>query len=75
MPPATVWQVLKTCLHMKPYRLQLLQALSDNDKGACSTFCVDFQSMISDNENLISKVVLNDEVTFHVSGRVNIHSC
>ncbi|KAG8222213.1 hypothetical protein J437_LFUL001410 [Ladona fulva] len=33
MTQSTVWRVLKRCLHMKPYRLQLLQALNPADKG------------------------------------------
>jgi hypothetical protein len=53
---------------MKPYRLHLLQALSDNDKEAHSTFCVDFLG-ISGNENLVSKVVLSDEAAFQAYGK------
>jgi len=32
IPQTTVWRVLRRCLIMKPYRLQLLQALKPNDK-------------------------------------------
>jgi hypothetical protein len=52
---------------MKLYRLQLLQVLSENDKGDRSTFYVDFLRLILDDENLIPKVVLSDKVTFDVS--------
>jgi hypothetical protein len=75
MPSTTVWQILKKHLHMKPYRLQLLQAVSENDKEARTTFCVDCLGVISGVENLMSMVVFNDKATFHVSGKVNAHNC
>jgi hypothetical protein len=59
---------------MELYRLQLLQALSDNDKGSGSTFCMDFLGLILDDENLMSKVVLRDRVTFDVADRLNTHT-
>ncbi|KFM64618.1 hypothetical protein X975_07090, partial [Stegodyphus mimosarum] len=31
IPQPMVWRVLKHCLHMKPYKLQLLQALHPDD--------------------------------------------
>jgi hypothetical protein len=65
MPPTTVWRVVKKHLLMKPYGLQVLQAVNNNDKEDCSTFCVNFVGMISDDENLMSKVVFSDEATFH----------
>jgi hypothetical protein len=60
---------------MTPYELQLFQAPSDNDKEALSIFCVDFLGMILDDKNLKPKVVFRDEVTFHVSGKINRHNC
>jgi hypothetical protein len=67
MPPATVCRVLKKHMRTKSYRLQLLQILSDNNKGASQTFCVNFLDLILDNENLMSVVVLSDRVTFSQS--------
>jgi hypothetical protein len=75
MPPTNVRQVLKKRLHMKPYKLQLFQVPSDNDNEAFSTFCVYFLGMTLDDENLMLKVVFCDEMTFHVSGKINTHNC
>jgi hypothetical protein len=73
--PITVWQVVrKKRLLMTPYGLQLLQALSNNDKQDFSTFCVNFLDRISD-KNLMSKAIFSDELTFHLSGNVNKHNC
>lgn len=55
--------------------MQLLQALTDNDKEALSTFCVDFLDMTSDDESLMSNVVFSVEATFHASDEVNTHHC
>jgi hypothetical protein len=59
---------------MKPYRLQLLQALSNNDKVDHSTFGANLLDT-SDHENLMSKVVFCNQETFHLSGKVNTHNC
>jgi hypothetical protein len=75
MPPTSVWQILKKRLHKKPYRLQLLQAVSENDKEAHTTFCVDFLGVKSAVENLMFVVVFSDKAIFHVSGKVNVHNC
>jgi hypothetical protein len=74
MPPTTVWQVVKKHLLMKPYREQLLQDPSNNDIQDHSTFGVNLLD-ISDDENLMSKVVFSNQATFHLSGKVNMHHC
>jgi hypothetical protein len=74
MPPASVWQILKKRLHMKPYRLQLLQAVSENDK-AHTAFCVDLLGVKSAVESLMSMVVFSDKAIVHVSGKVNVRNC
>lgn len=38
MPVMTVWKVLRKRLHMRPYRLQLLQALKPTDYAVRSNF-------------------------------------
>jgi hypothetical protein len=61
-PPTTVWRVVKKHLVKKPYRQQLLQALSNNDIDH-STFGVNFLD-ISDEKNLMPKVVFRNEAVF-----------
>ena len=33
--PTTVWHILRKCLIMKPYKLQLVQAITADDKQKC----------------------------------------
>jgi hypothetical protein len=41
IPQPTVRRILRKRLQVKPYRLQLLQALTDEDKTRCLQFCTD----------------------------------
>lgn len=73
IPQPTVWRVLKHRLHMKPYKLQLLQALHPDDHNKRYEFCC---SMLDDMEedNFAERLIFSDESTFHLSGKVNRHN-
>ena len=73
IPQSTVWRVLRRRLHLKPYRLCLVQALTDDDKRKRIDFCSSMLEMI-DDETFISRLVFSDEATFHLSGTVNRHN-
>jgi len=49
-------------LGFKPYRLQLLQALSEEDKVRKAAFI----AKLEEEETLNSHIVFSDEATFHV---------
>ena len=70
----TVWRVLKRRLQLKPYRLQLVQALKNNDYLRRMEFCNQMMQMMEDNENFSSLVIFSDEATFHLNGKVNRHN-
>lgn len=70
LPQQTVWKVLRKRLRMKPYCLQLHQALSEDDNNRRHEFCIQFQQLIED-EDRCSKLIFSDEATFHLSGKVN----
>lgn len=55
---------------MKPYKLQLLQALHPDDHNKRYEFC---SSMLDDMEedNFAERLIFSDESTFHLSGKVN----
>lgn len=53
IPSTTEWWVLKICLYMKPYRLQLLLALNDTDTKVWSSFCMDFVEMLANDETQV----------------------
>ena len=39
IPVMSVWRILQRCLQLRPYRLQLLQALKPTDYGARAELC------------------------------------
>ena len=58
---------------MKPYRLQLFQAWSLQDRNLVTRFCVNFQEKLQEN-GFAEKVFFLMRPTFHVSGKVNRHN-
>ncbi|PNF43566.1 hypothetical protein B7P43_G03926 [Cryptotermes secundus] len=73
IPQSTVWRVLTVRLHLKPYRLQLVQALTNDDKRKRMEFCDSMLEMMED-ETFMSRLIFSDEATFHLSGTVNLHN-
>ena len=58
---------------MKPYKLQVFQAITAADKRKRKQFCVDMQDKLEEdefNENL----VFSDEALFHTNRKVNRHN-
>jgi hypothetical protein len=73
IPQPTVWKILRKRIKFKPYKLQLLQALKQNDKVERLSFCESMQVLIED-ENFLQRMVFSDEATFHLCGKVNRHN-
>ncbi|PNF40965.1 hypothetical protein B7P43_G08819 [Cryptotermes secundus] len=73
IPQSTVWRVLTVRLHLKPYRLQLVQALTNDDKRKRMEFCDSMLETMED-ETFISRLIFSDEATFHLSGTVSRHN-
>ncbi|PNF15586.1 hypothetical protein B7P43_G16487 [Cryptotermes secundus] len=70
IPQSTVWHVLTVRLHLKPYRLQLIQALTNDDKRKRMEFCNSMLEMMG-RRNLHFTFNFSDEATFHLSGTVS----
>ena len=73
IPPTTVWRVVRKCLVMKPYKLQVVQAIGAADKRKRKQFCVDMQEKLEEDE-FNKHLVFSDEATFHTNGKVNRHN-
>ena len=73
IPPTTIWQVVRKHLVMKPYKLQLIQAITADDKQKHKQFCVDMQEKLEENE-FNKCLVFSDKATFHMNGKVNRHN-
>ena len=74
IPSTSVWRVLRQRLSMKPYRIQLLQALGDGDREKRLKFCEFALHEQAQDENFLSRLIFSDEATFHISGQVNRHN-
>ena len=66
----TVWHVLRQRLLMKPYRLQLVQALRVGDRRKRTDFC----DMLLEDNTFLPRMIFSDEATFHLSGKVSRHN-
>jgi hypothetical protein len=71
MSKTIVCRVLLKCLVFKPYRIQMVQQLSDEDHRRQLDFCLHLQDLMSSDDHFLEKVQFNDEVTFHFSSAVN----
>ena len=54
-----------------PYKIQVVQHLSDRDKTARLEFCHRIMELITQDPTLINNLVMSDEAHFHLSGTVN----
>ena len=73
IPHTTVWRVLTRRLGMKPYRLQLVQKLRNDDKGKRMEFSNALLEDLED-DSFLPRLIFSDEATFHLSGKVNRHN-
>jgi len=71
MSKTTVWRVLHKRLVFKPYRIQIVQKLSDEGHRRRLDFCLQLQDLMSSVDHFLEKVQFSDEATFHVSSAVN----
>lgn len=46
----TVWHIVRKCLRMTPYKMQLFQALKRGDKPNHKQFCVDMQEKFEEDQ-------------------------
>jgi hypothetical protein len=74
MSKTRVWRVRRKRLMFKPYRIQMVQQLSDEDHRRRLDFCLQLQDLMSSDDHFLEKVQFSDEATLHVSGAVNRRS-
>jgi hypothetical protein len=67
----TVRRVLRMRLSFRPYKFQLLQELKPNVRPHRRNFCTDMPNCLREYNLFLDKIVLSDEATFHLSGKVN----
>jgi hypothetical protein len=74
IPRSTVHDVHRR-LWLRASQNQLVQKLRENDKPVCRTFVLEMLPRLDDDDAFMKHVVFSDEATFHVSGKVNRHTC
>ena len=60
---------------MKPYRPRRLHGLLEDDPDRRLQFCEITRNRISDERDLLDKIIWSDEACFKLSGHVNRHNC
>jgi predicted GTPase len=63
----TVWRVLRKRLHLKAYKLSIVQHLMDADTVVRKEFCMQMFHRVQDDERFLDTVIFSDESKFHVS--------
>jgi hypothetical protein len=66
MSKTTLWRVLHKRLVFKPYRIQMVRQLSDEDHRHWLDFGLQIHNLMSSDGHFLEKVQFSDEVTFHV---------
>jgi hypothetical protein len=59
---------------MFPYKLQLVQSSSNDNKIVRHSFCIDMQQWSEEDDAFFNQLISGDELTFHISEKVNKHN-
>jgi len=65
-----VWRILHKDLNFHPYKIAIVQELSDRDMANRRISSEQLLEMLSD-DGVINTVLMTDEAHFHLSGYVN----
>ena len=66
----SVRRILRVDLRHHPYKIQVVQALNENDFAARRQFCETFLEKVEENEELVHNLWMSDEAHLHLSGYV-----
>ena len=73
IPQKTVWRILTQDLGMRPYHIQVVQALTAVQKRVRMECCQILAEMTNIQPDTVNLMAFSDEATFHTSGHVNRH--
>jgi transposase len=71
IPRSTMHDVLRKRLKFYPYKLQILQHITENDKVVRKEFAMTMLDKVDEENDFLTRIMFSDEATFHVSGKVN----
>ena len=72
IPKSTVHEILSKDLKMHPYHVHVVQAITPHQMTLRVAACEIMAEMANIDESVVQRILFSDEVTFHVSGRVNL---
>uniref|UniRef100_A0A8C5MM42 DUF4817 domain-containing protein n=1 Tax=Leptobrachium leishanense TaxID=445787 RepID=A0A8C5MM42_9ANUR len=73
MANTSVRRILRLDLHHHPYKIQVVQAMNENDFAARRRFCQTLLDMFDENEDLVHNLWMSDEAHFHLhSSKVTV---
>ena len=64
MSERSVRRILYSDLSLHPYKLQVVDALSNQDREMCLQFCCQFVGILTENPDLPNKLLMSDEAYF-----------
>ncbi|KAK9888535.1 hypothetical protein WA026_000781 [Henosepilachna vigintioctopunctata] len=68
---ATIHRIMRSDLHLKAYKIQIVQALHDNDYE----LRLNFVNVMLERFNNFNNIFFSDEAHFHLDGYVNRQNC
>jgi len=71
MSDRSVQRILHSDLSLHPYKLQVVHALSNRDREMHLQFCRHFVGILTENPDLLNKLLMSDKAHFHLHGTVN----
>jgi hypothetical protein len=71
LPNNAVCRILRRDLNFHPYKVQLIQELSDRGVENRQRFCEQVRVLLNDADDLQNNLIMTDEAHFHLSGYVN----
>lgn len=71
----TTWRFMIRELKLFPYKLQMLQKISDTDKVKRISFSQYYRNELGNDSRILKQVLFSDECKFSISGQVNKQSC
>lgn len=67
----TFRRIVHNDLNFHPYKIQIVHHITHADTNARLDFCRQFITVLNENPNVLSKLIMSDEAHFHLSGYVN----
>ena len=71
IPHSTVYKVMRSKLKLFPYKLQVMQAVTDVDCARRK----EFANWLLENQDILDRILWTDEANFCIDGSVNTHNC